>query len=347
MLETNCGANSVIEAHDRKQTIKAGGGTGRSLKQMWRNGKACNYPSYRVLIVAAGALLQCSICQGQRESAGLELQSEDYSKARSHFQTHLVRHGAAPQRSHQLPTPAGAQRVLYSKTLSLMAWITPLPAHTSKRSDLSKTAKIAGVKKPAVLFLHGGFAIGGSDWQMAQPYRDAGYVVMMPVLRGENGQAGDYSLFYNEVQDVLTAADYLASRPDVDPKHIYLAGHSVGGTLALLTAMTTSRFRAAVAFSGSPDQIAWTKPRPEVVPFDKSNLREYRMRSPIAFATSFKCPVRMYYGSVELLFAPLTRQMATMAKQKSLDVEAVQVPGNHFTAVPDAMLKSIAFFRSK
>ena len=27
---------------------------------------------------------------------------------------------------------------------------------------------------------------------------------------------------------------------------------------------------------------------------------------PIAFATSFKCPVRMYYGSVELLFAPLT-----------------------------------------
>jgi len=169
----------------------------------------------------------------------------------------------------------------------------------------------------------------------------------MPVLRGENGQTGDYSMFYDEVKDVVSAADYLAARPDVDPKHIYLAGHSVGGTLALLTAMTTTRFRAAVAFSGSPDQIAWTKPRPEVVPFDKSNLREYRMRSPIAFATSFKCPVRMYYGSVELFFGPLSRHMATLAKQKNLDVEAIQVPGNHFTAVPAAMLKSIAFFRSK
>ena len=327
--------------------MNAGGVMGRSLQQMWRNRKACHYLSYCLMIVAVGALLQCSICQGQRASTGLELQSQDYSKARSRFQTHLVRHGSALQRSRQLQTPAGAQRIIYSKTPSLAAWISPLPKHRQARNGKDLNRENALSKKPAVLFLHGGFAIGGSDWDMAKPYRDAGYIVLMPMLRGENGQAGDYSLFYNEVQDVLAAGDYLASRPNVDPKHIYLAGHSVGGTLALLTAMTTSRFRAAVAFSGSPDQIAWTKPRPEVVPFDKSNLREYRMRSPIAFATSFKCPVRMYYGSVELFFGPLSRHMATLAKQKNLDVEAIQVPGNHFTAVPDAMLKSIAFFRSK
>ena len=41
---------------------------------------------------------------------------------------------------------------------------------------------------------------------MAQPYRDAGYIVMIPILRGENGQPGFYTMFYDEVDDVLGAA---------------------------------------------------------------------------------------------------------------------------------------------
>jgi hypothetical protein len=61
----------------------------------------------------------------------------------------------------------------------------------------------ARTKKPAVLFLHGGFAFGLDDWKMAEPYRAAGYVVMAPMLRGENGQAGFFSMFYDELNDVL------------------------------------------------------------------------------------------------------------------------------------------------
>jgi hypothetical protein len=101
------------------------------------------------------------------------------------------------------------------------------------------------------------------------------------------------------VEDVLAAANYLIARPNVDATRLYLAGHSVGGTLVMLTAMTTDRFRAAASFSGSPDQIAWSKGQESLVPFDTGDIHEFQMRSPIAFATSFKCPVRIYYGSRE------------------------------------------------
>lgn len=283
-----------------------------------------------------GVLLSAG-CQRQGVSPGLELQSEDYSKARSHFQTHLLRQGPPPQQWSPLQIPAGAQQVTYSAKPLLAAWIT-------SASDASQNN---GQKRPAVLFLHGGFAMDGSDWEAAQPYRDAGYVVMMPVLRGENGQPGDYSMFYDEVTDVLAATEYLAACPYVDPKHLYIAGHSVGGTLTLLTAMTSTRFRAAASFSGSTDQIAWSSGQPEVVPFDSSDLHEFQMRSPAAFATSFKCLTRLYYGSQESLFGGGSQYTAALARKKNLDVEAVSVPGDHFSALSEEMHQSIQFFQTK
>ena len=37
-----------------------------------------------------------------------------------------------------------------------------------------------------------------------------------------------------------------------DAKRLFLAGHSVGGTLTLLTALASNRFRAAASFDGFP-----------------------------------------------------------------------------------------------
>jgi acetyl esterase/lipase len=44
-------------------------------------------------------------------------------------------------------------------------------------------------------------------------------------------------MFYDEVDDVLAAARFLANQLGVDPTQLFLAGHSVGGTTALLAAM--------------------------------------------------------------------------------------------------------------
>ena len=202
-----------------------------------------------------------------------------------------------------------------------------------------------GKVRPGVLFLHGGFAFGADDWAQCQPFRDAGFITLVPMLRGENGLPGDYSMFYNEVDDVLAAATVLGQRPGVDPGRLYVAGHSVGGTLALLAAMTDARFRAAASFSGSPDQVAWSQGQEELIPFDRANRKEFDMRSPLAFPGSFKCPVRLFYGSGEFLFKFSTQKLAEKAGAVRLDVKAVEVPGDHMSSVEPAMQQAVAFFR--
>jgi dienelactone hydrolase len=261
-------------------------------------------------------------------------QTEDYAQARQHFQTKLVRRGPAPQQWRMERAPLGAKEMEYvSGGLRLRAWASEPPRD--------------GGRRPAVLFLHGGFAFGADDWEQTRPFRDAGFVVMTPMLRGENGLPGSYSMFYDEVEDVLAAAEALARLPYVDGQRLYIAGHSVGGTLSLLAALTSNRFRAAASFSGSPDQMSWARGQPELVPFDPADQREFQLRSPLAFARSFKCPVRLYYGSQEFLFASSSQKTAQLAKAANLDVEAVSVPGDHFSSVDPAMRQCIRFFQQQ
>jgi dipeptidyl aminopeptidase/acylaminoacyl peptidase len=196
-----------------------------------------------------------------------------------------------------------------------------------------------------VLFLHGGLAFDADDWEMSQPFRDAGFIVMTPLLRGEDGQPGSFSLFYNEVEDVLAAAEVLAKQPGVDPKRMYVAGHSAGGTLALLAALASKRFRAAASLSGAPEHRSFVAGQREIIPYDTWNDEEVRMRSPLAFATSFKCPTRLYWGDQEPYFDRATRETARLARSSGLDVDAVQVKGDHQRMVRPAIELAIAFFR--
>lgn len=285
-------------------------------------------------------------------------ETEDYAAARKKFKTKLIREEPAPQKWDILKLPAGVTEMEYtSGSLRLKAWVSRDPASSLPSGGEGPGVRGRGSeKKPGVLFLHGGFAFDQGDWNQCKPFRDAGYVVMTPILRGENGQPGSYSMFYNEVDDVLAAAEAFAKLPHVDPQRMYVAGHSVGGTLALLAAMTSPRFRAAASFSGSPDQPHWVVGQWHLVPFDRgaiddfevdgSNVqKEYQMRSPLAFPGSFKCPTRLYFGSDEEIFRASSQLTAILAKKKNLDVEALQIPGDHMSSVEPAMQQCIEFFR--
>lgn len=262
------------------------------------------------------------------------LQASPYVEARAKFKTHLVRHEPAPQRYRSISPPPGTREIRYSSgEMKLKAWVSAPPPQ--------------GQRQSAVLFLHGGFAFGEDDWEMTKPYRDAGFVVLAPMLRGENGLPGNYSMFFDELDDVLAAANTLAALPYVRADHLYVAGHSVGGTLTILAAMSSGRFRAAASFSGSPDQVRWSAGQPEIVPFDPSDAGELRIRSPIAFATSFQCPTRLYHGSAEQFFAAPTAKLAELAQGSGLDVRAVPVAGDHMSHVAEAMRQSIDFFHEK
>jgi dipeptidyl aminopeptidase/acylaminoacyl peptidase len=264
------------------------------------------------------------------------VQDEDYALARSRFRTRLVRKGPAPQPWSPVTAPPGVTEVTFpSGDLRLKAWLQR-PANPAR-------------KHPAVLFLHGGFAFGLDDWRSSQPYRDAGFVVLAPMLRGENGQPGAFTFCYDEVDDVLAAADYLGKQPYVDPEHLYIAGTSAGGTLVLLAAQASKCFRAAGSFSASPDQALLCKHAKNAardVPFDISDRRELELRSPLAYAGSFKCPVRIYYGSRDH-FVLTSKRTAELAREKGLDVEAVRIEGDHGTSVPPAIKQSIVFFQRR
>jgi formylglycine-generating enzyme required for sulfatase activity len=263
---------------------------------------------------------------------GVEVQDEDYAQARSRFHTKLLRKGPSPQEWKPLKPPEGVTEVEYpSGELRLKAWVNR-PADERRRY-------------PVVLFLHGGFAFDLGDWNQTKPYRDAGFVVLAPILRAENGQPGAWSYFYDEVDDVLAAAEYLSKQPYVDANRLFVAGHSVGGTMTLLAALASQRFRAAASFDGAcyrPEFVT----RAKSMPYDSSDPRESQLRSPIVYASSFKCPLRLYYATQSAGIAQLmSRRTAALAKRRGLDVEAVEIEGNHATHVPRAMMQSIAFFQ--
>jgi len=270
----------------------------------------------------------------------IAIQTEDYAEARKTFHTTLLRKGSAPHQEDCKDSrlPVGVDEVYFSSgELRLRAWLNrPSPGQNQKY--------------PAVLFLHGGFCFDTSDWEETKEFRDRGFIVMLPNRRGENGQPGNFTMFYDEVDDVIGAAEYLRQQPFVDPTRLYVAGLSTGGTLTMLTALTYPHFRAAASFSGSPNAVGYTRHAVAIgaeadVPFNFRDARELQLRSAWAYATSFKCPTRLYYGTDEKHFAISSQPTAALARQHGLDVQAVAVEGGHTSAEDAEIRLAIDFFR--
>jgi dienelactone hydrolase len=269
----------------------------------------------------------------------ITVQNGDYAETRRGFHTKLRKKGPAPHQDCGPTTPPlNVRQVQFtSGQLRLKAWV-----NSPHGAD--------GHKSAAVLFLHGGFCFDFSDWQVTQAFRDAGFIVMMPSLRGEDGQPGDFTMFYDEVDDVINAAEYLRAQPYVDPGHLYIAGHSTGGTLTMLASLAYPHFRAAASFSGSPDAVGYTRHAVAIgadVPFDYRDPMELQLRSARVYAASFKCPVRIYYGAEENHFALSSQPTAELAREHGLDVQAIAVDGGHNSAVEAEIHMAIDFFLQK
>jgi dienelactone hydrolase len=163
-----------------------------------------------------------------------------------------------------------------------------------------------GKKHPAIIWITGGDcnSVDDSIWhnapvnndQTASAFRKAGIVMMFPALRGGNDNAGEREGFYGEVNDILAAADFLAKHDYVDPKRIYLGGHSTGGTLVLLTGEFSDRFRAVFSFGPADDVNNYG---PEYKHFDTANNYDAKLRSPIHWLHSIKSPVFVFEGTTQ------------------------------------------------
>ena len=267
-------------------------------------------------------------------SHGPSITAADLMAERAAFHTRLLRHGPPPGPQALYDPPPDADDVTYdSDGLKLHAWAS------NPMTD--------GQRHPAVVYLHGNFNFEPRHWDATAPYRAAGMVAMTPMLRGENGNPGDFELFYGELNDVLAAGRYLAARPDVDPQRVYLAGHSVGGTLVLLAAAVPGPFAAMAAFSGAPDQqtfLADVGPQIRIV--DVTNPTEMRLRSPSQFIAGLHCPLYVSDGDREDWVVPQTRAYVSAAKAAGKSCDFALIPGDHLSSKMPAIYRSVPLLLS-
>lgn len=211
-------------------------------------------------------------------------------EARKGFQTKLARRETADEPLDQPPAKV-FQVVRYESPVGkLAAYLTPDPKD--------------GKKHPAIVWITGGDCNTiGDVWtdkpaandQTAAQFRTAGVVMMFPSLRGGNQNPGVKEGFLGEVDDVLAATEYLRTQPYVDPDRIYLGGHSTGGTLVLLVAASSDKYRAVFSF-GPADNIG--RYGPQFVPCDPSDPKELELRSPGRWVNTIKVPSFVFEGTV-------------------------------------------------
>lgn len=181
-----------------------------------------------------------------------------------------------------------------------------------------------GKKRPAIVWVTGGDCntIDAGVWkpaaaqndQSAKQYREAGIVMMFPSLRGGNDNPGFKEGYLGEVDDVLAAAEYLAKQPHVDADRIYLGGHSTGGTLVMLVAASSDRFRAVFSFGPADSPSRYP---PEYTPFDTTNPREVELRSPGKWLHSIRSPTFVFEGATNGNLSALTRMQNASKNPKA------------------------------
>jgi len=215
---------------------------------------------------------------------------QSLADARKGFTTKLARRESAKTPFDE-PPPRIFQLVRFDAPAGkLGAYLSPDPAD--------------GKKHPAIVWITGGDnnTIDQGCWREGPPqndqsagqYRKAGIITMFPSQRGGNDNPGVREGFLGEIDDVIAAVDYLAKLSYVDPNRVYLGGHSTGGTVALLAAESTDRFRAVFSFGPVADPSGYG---PEYTPFNIHDRREVELRSPIVWLGSIKSPTFVFEGA--------------------------------------------------
>jgi len=169
-----------------------------------------------------------------------------------------------------------------------------------------------GKKYPGLVAVHGGYHFSFNEEFFGYVERAVaeGYIVVFPEYRGSRGygaeqyKAQDYG--GKDVGDVLAAADYLASRPNVDAARLGIVGRSRGGMIALLAIeREPKKFRAAVDVVGIADFVAYMSYKPDYRRQDVArtprlhgtpaeNLPAYIEASPITHVDKIETPLLIH-----------------------------------------------------
>lgn len=280
--------------------------------------EALNLRSLLFPLVAL-ALLASGCGSNSSPSAPTGAASQTLAEARRGFKTRLTRQDRDGE------PVAAPPKALFR--------LVKYPSPAGELSAYVGVPKAKGKKSPAILWIFGGFSngIGDTAWapatadndQSARAFREAGFVMMYPSRRGGNDNPGFKEGFYGEVDDVLAAADYLAKQDYVDANRIYLGGHSTGGTVALLAAEVSPRFRAVFSFGPIADVRGYGE---ENLPFDLGNIQEATLRAPLAWLHGLRTPTFVFEGGSGSSNIASVQELARASRNPQL----------HCYEVPDA-----------
>ncbi|NQW03541.1 MAG: S9 family peptidase [Acidobacteria bacterium] len=200
---------------------------------------------------------------------------------------------------------------------------------------------------PAIVWVHPD--IRGHVYEYYIPYvQEAvrrGYVVIAPEYRGSVGYGAEHydAIDYGgaEVDDVLTAVDYLKTMPMVDPERIGIIGWSHGGMITLLSAAReTTTFKAAVAMvpvTNLFQRLAWKGVERQHMAIDPANRYGglpneqqdvYKERSPLYQVDKLQIPVLVHvarndrdvnFEEAEQIVDALRSRKAALAETKIYD----------------------------
>lgn len=267
-----------------------------------------------------------------RFTGGVEVpEGQSFEQWRAGFQTKLITRGPAPQEYEAEPLPPNVEEVLYpSGGMQLKAWVYRPPGEQGPR--------------PALVFFHGGFAFGAGDLMACQPFIDAGFVVMAPMLRGENGNPGEFELFLGEIDDGRAAVKWLAGQPYVDAGRVYTFGHSVGGGVsAMLSLLDDVPIQHGGSSGGLYDHttfLGWS----DIVPFENTP-EERTARVLMGNARHMQRRHYAYLGTQDYPFHGSAEEMLKEpGAAEHLVVE--QVPGDHFTSFDGSLQRYLKVVQS-
>jgi carboxymethylenebutenolidase len=142
---------------------------------------------------------------------------------------------------------------------------------------------------PGVLLM---FHRGGLDACTASYFKEfprAGYLTIVPNFYHhcpKDVPLHDCKNFLKDnevIAEIAAAADYALSRPDLDRRRFFIAGHCMGGRLAFLGASTKHVFKAAVAYYGGGMMTHWGEGTP----------------TPFELIKNIRCPVYGFFGDLD------------------------------------------------
>lgn len=275
--------------------------------------------------MVAIAVIILAVVNFARQRPALKQETGSLVDARNGFSTRLFAQ-QTDLNPVEVPPPGVFAIVQYTTAAgALPAYLTPDPRD--------------GKKHPAIVWITGGDcnSIGdvwspapASNDQSAAAYRKAGILMMFPSLRGGNRNTGTKEGFLGEVDDVIAATEFLAHLPYVDSAHIYLGGHSTGGTLAMLVAECSDRYRAIFAFGPVADVSSYG-PASGFLPFNFSDPQETKLRSPGYWLNCIRSPLWAFEGTAQGNIASLRAMAESNSNPK---VSFIEVSGaTHFSTL--------------